>query len=89
LRIEEGLRARIGALARHPLLLIEAVRLLGAVRRRRGLTPSVVYLDWRAITAYGSAAPFSTADLLGFLDWRRRMRSLAGRGEPLVMAEQG
>jgi hypothetical protein len=77
LRITLGLRAHLGVLVRRPSLLIEAARLLVAVRRRRRPGPSAAYLEWRAVTAYGSASEFPPDELVGFLAWRRRMRALA------------
>ena len=37
--------------------------------------PSVVHLQWRVETAYGqSDAPTEWADVVDFVDWRRRQR---------------
>jgi hypothetical protein len=73
------LGTHIGALLRRPMLLVEAVRALLALRRHGGPGSSTAYLHWRTVTAYGSDAAFPSRDLLEFLAWRKRMRSLARR----------
>ncbi len=61
---------------KRPALLGEAVRTAFAMRRRRGFAPSADYLRWRGYTAYGAAVPAPIADVVSFLEWRRRMRML-------------
>ncbi len=59
---------------RRPILVMEALRVAWAFRARRSLTPSPAMLSWRLATAYGSARPADTEDLVRFLAWRRSMR---------------
>ena len=61
---------------KRPAVLWEAIRAALAMRRRGGIAPSGDYLAWRGYTAYGAVVPASTADLVSFLEWRRRMRML-------------
>ena len=79
LRKSLRLGTHIGALLRRPMLLVEAVRALLALRRRGGPGPSPAYLRWRTVTAYGSDAVIPNGDLAEFLAWRKRMRALARR----------
>lgn len=70
-----GLGDTLGELFRRPLLLVEALRVFVAMRRRRRLLPSRAYLRWRAYTAYGDHnAPFRNRDVVHFLEWRRQWR---------------
>ena len=65
------------ALARNPGLLAEALRAGWGVRRLGGITPSGVYLRWRALTAYGDhSATVGVDDLVKYLRWRREMRRI-------------
>lgn len=71
-----GVGDSLGELFRRPFLLIEAVRVYFAMRRRGRFTPSSAYLSWRSYTAYGDLdAQFETDDLITFLGWRRRLRT--------------
>ncbi|MGB7860858.1 MAG: hypothetical protein WBM90_10205 [Acidimicrobiia bacterium] len=68
---------RLGALLRHPFLLLEAIRTGIEMRRHGAPLPSSAYLNWRLQTAYGSAntAP-PTTDLVHYLRWRQQMRRI-------------
>lgn len=71
-------RGTIRALARRPILLVEAVRAWFAMRKRGGLFPSSAYLAWRRYTAYGDRmATASAHDLVYYLEWRREMRAMS------------
>jgi hypothetical protein len=73
-----GLGDILGELFRRPFLLIEAVRIYFATRRRRRLMPGDAYLSWRSYTAYGDHnVGFQSDDLIQFLAWRRRLRRTA------------
>jgi hypothetical protein len=70
-------RGAIRALARHPTLLLEAIRVWFATRRRKTLWPASSYLEWRRYTAYGDRmATASAQDLVYYLEWRREMRAI-------------
>lgn len=70
-----GLGDLLGELFRRPFLLIEAMRVFFATRRRRRATPGRAYLAWRSYTAYGDHdASLRTDDMIEFLAWRRRLR---------------
>lgn len=72
-----GLGDTLGELFRRPFLLIEAMRSLLATRQRGLLRPADAYLAWRSYTAYGDHdATFRTHDVIQFLAWRRRLRSV-------------
>ena len=74
------LGGHLATLARHPVLLWEAMRALFAVRRRGGLLPSSAYLEWRMHTAYGDEdGEVPKTDLLHYLTWRRSMRTINRR----------
>jgi hypothetical protein len=73
----DGWSRHIGALARRPALLAEALRMFLAIRRRARINSSRAYLRWREMTAYGDPSPITTTDLIDFLAWRRRLRIIA------------
>lgn len=75
-----GLVLILGALARRPLLWIEAIRVLAATRRRGRPWPSMAYLRWRSLTAYGEVTAIPADDVVAFLAWRRIMRTSSGGG---------
>ena len=70
------------AVFRRPRLWGEAARATLALaprswwaRGRRLPVPDPAYLAWRRQTAYGStASPMMPADVVAYLDWRRRFR---------------
>jgi hypothetical protein len=65
------------ALARDPVLVIEALRAGWGVRRSGGVLPSKSYLQWRSVTAYGDAMTTVGADdMVKYLRWRREMRRI-------------
>lgn len=78
------MRWGLGAFARRPGLLPEAVRTLAAMSPARWWRafPFVPRLDpryvaWRRATAYGTEeAWWSSEDLVGYLEWRRRQRRI-------------
>jgi hypothetical protein len=70
-------RGVILALVRHPVLLLEAVRALLAMRRSGGVRVAGPYLAWRRATAYGDLlTTMSARDVVNYLAWRREMRSI-------------
>lgn len=70
-------RGAFVSLLKHPVLLWEAVRARWSMRRRGGVAVSERYMRWRALTAYGdNLTTTSDQDLLEYLVWRRRIRSL-------------
>lgn len=70
-----GLGNAMGEMIRRPLILVEAVRALFAIRRLNRALPSKAYLEWRTYTAYGDhEAGLDTDDLILFLAWRRHLR---------------
>lgn len=70
-------RGAISAVIRHPVLILEAVRSLGAMRRRGGLGLSGAYMRWRRATAYGDQmTTMSARDVVNYLSWRREMRTV-------------
>ena len=84
-RSEQRLRASVGiaaALAMHPDLWVTALRQVAVLapprwwQRRPPLpTPDRAYLDFRRQTAYGpSAGSVPPSDLVGYLEWCRRVR---------------
>lgn len=74
MRFETGTIAQI---IRRPRLAVEAVRAWFAMSRRRGITPSRPYMQWRAFTAYGDPSTTASAhDLVKYLEWRREMRTI-------------
>jgi hypothetical protein len=68
------------AVLRRPRLWLEAGRALLDTRckqwwKRLLLVPESDYLRWRTATAYGDPeAPMEAADLVRYLQWRRRQR---------------
>lgn len=69
--------AGLAAVARHPLLAVEALRAAAALAPRRGQGVGAVdrYLAWRSVTAHGDPATAPTSgEVAEFLAWRRRMR---------------
>jgi hypothetical protein len=69
------------AVARRPSLWLEAWRAAADIRckqwwKRLLLVPESEYLRWRLTTAYGDpAARMEAADLVRYLQWRRRQRA--------------
>lgn len=69
------------AVLRRPSLWGEAGRALLDTRckqwwKRLLLVPGSDYLRWRTATAYGNPeAPMDPADLVRYLEWRRRQRA--------------
>lgn len=61
---------------RHPTVWWEGFRTMWSMRARGGgISPD--YLRWRTATAYGDpAAEVVAHDVIEFLRWRRRQRSL-------------
>ena len=78
------MRRALGAVARHPGLWLEAVRVLVAVSpdgwwRTFPFVPRVEpdYAAWRLATAYGTeATAVAGEDLIGYLRWRRQQRRI-------------
>ncbi|MFQ5522701.1 MAG: hypothetical protein ACE5F5_03885, partial [Acidimicrobiia bacterium] len=69
--MEQKSASLLAALARHPGLIVEAVR----AWRDSGREPE--YRRWRLITAYGADnPPLLGTDLVHLLHWRRQMRRL-------------
>ena len=76
------MRWALGAVARHPGLWLEAVRVLVAVSPDRWwrsfpFVPRVEpgYAAWRLATAYGTETTTGTGDdLINYLRWRKRQR---------------
>lgn len=67
-------------LLRRPVLLWEAARTAWDFRSRYGLLPARAIVDWRIATAYGTAAAETHPhDLIRFLEWRRRLRTVIRR----------
>ncbi len=72
----------VGAVMRHPALWAEAVRTAGATARHGWWRrppflplPDKDYVRWRIATAYGSPdGPVEAADVVAYLQWRRRQR---------------
>ena len=70
------------AVAKRPRIWGEALRTASAMARRDWWRtppflplPDRAYLSWRIATAYGSAStPPDPADLVTYLEWRRRQR---------------
>ena len=78
MRARLGIRRHLGALAREPRLLWEAIRAFFATRRRRHPLPSSAYLAWRMETAYGTAnAAPEPDDVVHYLRWRKHMRRIS------------
>lgn len=70
-------RGVLAALAARPVLALEALRTMFAMRGKGGIAPSAEYLRWRTSTAYGDQkVTISERDLLHYLNWRRQMRGI-------------
>ncbi len=70
--------AMISPLLLKPNLWLEAVRTGVSISKRQPvptLLPDQEFLRWRLGTVYGDA-PFVGEDLVAFLEWRKRQRSL-------------
>lgn len=61
---------------RRPFLILEAIRLFFATRKRTRLVPSSSYLDWRSHTAFGAVTATPADEFLDFVRWRGQMRRL-------------
>ncbi len=73
-----SMMAMISPVLLRPNLWLEAVRTGVSISRRRPiptLRPDQAFLEWRLSTVYGDA-PFVGEDLVAFLEWRKRQRSL-------------
>lgn len=75
-------RPMLGSVLKAPSVWAEALRAAISVAPRRWWTttshlplPDGTYLGWRAQTAYGDGSP-DHADLVPYLEWRRRQRRL-------------
>lgn len=73
-----GVGKIVRAMSLRPVILLEAIRFVFAVRVHRGLRPSAEYLHWRVHTAYGNDMSETTPeDVIEFLRWRRTIRAVS------------